>query len=86
MLYISETDKINRCYCYEISCKYLKRTNFCVYISSQISKYAQNMHLLCENAKINTRKKYAQKVLVDSAFLESINNNGFSIVTCLSFS
>ena len=35
--------------------------------------YAQNSYF----AKINTRKKYAQQILINSAFLDSINNNSF---------
>ena len=45
-------------------------------------RYMRSMQKNSYLTKINTQKKYAQKMLVNAAlFLESINNSSFSIVT-----
>ena len=48
------------------------------------NKYTLNMHKIHISWNKYTKKRCAQKMLVNSAFLESINTNSF-IITCLSF-
>ena len=49
------------------------------------NKYTLNIHKIHISWNKYTQKKCAQKMLVNSAFLESINSNSFFIMTCLSF-